>query len=175
MKKSTLIILFALTAFNTMTAQEHTKEEHTSGKGLRIAAVIGHTYINSDGADGNLYIPSFGLDIDYWFNHKWGIGFHNDVEIENFVVVINDTEEIKRVNPLVFTIDALYHLGNGFVISIGPGVEMEKNESFFLGRVGLEYEYNIGHTFYIMPTIFHDQRFDGFSTTTIGIGVGHFF
>ena len=142
---------------------------------MRIAGVIGHTYINSDGMDGDLYIPSWGLDVDYWFNHKWGIGLHNDVEIENFVVVRNDTEIIERVNPLVFTLDALYHLGNGFVISIGPGVELEKNESFFLVRIGLEYEYDIGKNFYMMPTLFHDQRFDGFSTTTIGLGVGHNF
>ncbi|HBC02708.1 MAG TPA: hypothetical protein DC015_00560 [Aequorivita sp.] len=175
MKKITFIILFTIAAIHTSTAQEQSDEEHTSGKGLRIAGVIGHTYINSDGTDGNLYIPSWGLDIDYWFNHKWGIGLHNDLEIENFVVVRNDTEENERANPLVFTLDALYEIGNGFVLSIGPGVELEKNESFFLARVGLEYEYDINKNFYIMPTLFHDQRFDGFSTTTVGLGLGHRF
>ena len=175
MKKLTLFILFALLAITNVLAQDDTHDEHSSGKGLRIAGVIGHTYINSEGMDGNLYIPSWGLDIDYWFNHKWGIGLHNDIEIENFIVERNDAEVIERENPLVFTLDALYHIGNGFVISLGPGVELEKNESFFLARVGLEYEYEINSNFYLMPTLFHDQRFDGFSTTTIGLGVGHSF
>lgn len=175
MKKLTLFILFALFAITNVVAQEDTHDEHSSEKGIRIAGVIGHTYINSDGMDGNLYIPSWGLDIDYWFNHKWGIGLHNDIEIENFIVERNDAEVIERENPLVFTLDALYHIGNGFVMSIGPGVELEKNESFFLARIGLEYEYEINKNFYLMPTLFHDQRFDGFSTTTIGLGVGHCF
>lgn len=174
MKKLTIIALFTLLGIHAMQAQ-HDNKEHTSVKGIRIAAVIGHTFINSSGMDGNIYVPSWGLDIDYWFNHKWGIGLHNDIEIENFVVVTNDTEEIERVNPIVFTIDALYELGNGFVLSIGPGVELEKNESFFLARIGLEYEYDIKNNFYVMPTIFHDQRFDGYSTTTVGLGIGHKF
>jgi hypothetical protein len=175
MKKLSLFILFALLAITNLVAQEHNNEEHISGKGFRIAAVLGHTYINSNGMDGNLYIPSWGLDIDYWFNHKWGIGLHNDIEIENFVVERNDTEIIQRENPLVFTLDALYEIGNGFVISLGPGIELEKNESFFLARIGLDYEYDINKNFYLMPNIFHDQRFDGFSTTSIGLGLGHKF
>ncbi|WP_281777710.1 hypothetical protein [Croceibacter atlanticus] len=76
---------------------------------------------------------------------------------------------------MVFTLDALHEIGNGFVLSVGPGVELEKNESFFLARVGVEYEYDINENFYLMPTLFHDQRFDGFSTTTFGLGIGHFF
>lgn len=175
MKKFTFIALFTFLGIQVLQAQEHDDKKHTSVKGIRIAAVIGHTFINSGGMDGNIYVPSWGLDIDYWFNHKWGIGLHNDVEIENFVVVTNDTEEIERVNPIVFTIDALYELGNGFVLSIGPGVELEKNESFFLARIGLEYEYDINYNLYLMPTVFHDQRFDGYSTTTVGLGIGHKF
>ena len=178
MKNSVILALFILNFFVVAKAQEleHTNaanSRHSSIKGLRIAAVIGHTYINSEGMDGNLYIPSWGLDIDYWFSHKWGIGMHNDIEIENFVVVRNNEEQIERANPLVFTLDALYHLGNGFVISIGPGVEIEKNESFLLARLGLEYEYDIGEKLYIFPTLFYDRRFDGFSTTTIGFGLGY--
>lgn len=175
MKKLLFIILFILFAICHAKAQEHINGEHTSGKGLRIAVVIGHTYISSDGMDGNFFVPSWGLDIDYWFNNKWGLGLHNDIEIETFIVVKNNSEEIERVNPLVFTLDGLYQIGGGFAVSIGPGIEFEKNESFFLARVGLDYEYGIGKNFYLMPTIFHDQRFDGFSTTTIGLGVGYFF
>lgn len=180
MKKRIYLTLSVLAVLVSAEAQEMQNSEiyetqHYDGKGLRIVALIGHTFINSQGMDGNLYIPSWGLDIDYWFNHQWGIGMHNDIEIETFVVERNQAEAIERDNPTVFTFDALYHIGSGFVISIGPGVELEQSESFFLARVGLEYEYNIGHAFYLMPTIFHDRRFDGFSTTSVGLGIGHYF
>jgi len=168
-----IIVLLFMSIQYANAQEKHTAEEHESGSGLRVAGVIGHTFINSDGMDGDLYIPSWGLDIDYWFNHTWGIGLHNDVEVENFVVVTNNNEVIERVNPLVFTLDALYHLGNGFVVSVGPGIEVEQNESFFLARIGLEYEYDLSREFYLMPTIFYDQRFDGFSTANLGLGVGY--
>ncbi|PRP65919.1 hypothetical protein [Nonlabens agnitus] len=174
--KTVFFLIISLCATQVSLAQQHHRiEQQTNTKGLRIAAIIGHTFINSDGIDGNLYIPSWGLDLDYWFNHQWGIGLHNDVEIENFVVTKNNNETIERVNPLVLTLDGLYHLDNGIVISLGPGVELEKNESFFLARVGIEYEFDIANGFYVMPTLFYDQRFDGFSTTTFGLGIGHAF
>ena len=150
------------------------KDRH-SNRGFGIAVILGHTYISNDGMDGNLYIPSWGLDLDYWFNHKWGVGLHNDIEIENFIVERDNSEVIERVNPLVFTLDALHHLGSGFVVSIGPGVELDQNESFFLARLGVEYEYDINDNIYLMPTLFHDQRFDGFSTTSLGLGMGYKF
>lgn len=58
-----LIILFTITAINIATAQEynHTNTHHTSEsseKGWRIAGVIGHTYINSNGMDDQLFVPS---------------------------------------------------------------------------------------------------------------------
>lgn len=145
---------------------------HEDG-GFKIAAVIGHTYINSGGPEGNLYIPSWGLDVDFWFSHKWGIGLHNDVEIENFVVEKDEAEFIERVNPLVFTLDVLYNFGQGFILSIGPGLELEQNESFTLVRAGLEYEYDMNKELYLMPTLYYDQRFDGYSTTSFGLGIGY--
>ncbi|WP_405572511.1 hypothetical protein [Winogradskyella sp. Asnod2-B02-A] len=179
LKKISLLLLLLITV-NQITAQEkHStpadEHEGSSGEGFRVAVVIGHTYIKSEGTDSHLFVPSWGLDVDYWFNHKWGIGLHNDVEIESFIVEKSSGEEIERVNPLVLTLDALYHISNGFVISVGPGIEIEENESFVLARVGLEYEYEFGSDFYMMPTLFYDHRFDGFSTATIGLGVGYKF
>lgn len=176
-KKSLLLLLLLLT-FNQVTAQEHhnsttNKHEESSGKGFRIAGVISHTYIKSEGADSHLFVPSWGLDIDYWFNHKWGIGLHNDLEVESYVVEENHGEEIERETPLVLTLDVLYHISNGFVINMGPGIEIEKNKSYALARMGLEYEYEFGNDFYMMPTLFYDYRFDGIGTASIGLGIGY--
>ncbi|PTX59764.1 hypothetical protein C8N46_10874 [Kordia periserrulae] len=151
--------------------QHEVTEEHNDGRGFRIAGIIGHTLINTEGVD-NVFVPSWGLDFEYWFNHKWGIGLHNDIEIETFIIRNSDNEEIERINPLVFTIDALYHFGNGFVVTVGPGVELEKRESFYLLRVGIEYEKDITRSMYLMPNLFLDQRFDGYNTWNIGLGIG---
>ena len=154
-------------------AQEHNErvEKYADGQGFRIAGIIGHTLVNTEGLD-NVFVPSWGLDLEYWFNHKWGFGLHNDVEIETFIIRNSDNEEIVRVNPLVVTLDALYQFGGGFVITTGPGVELEKEESFYLVRLGIEYEGDITDSFYLLPNCFLDQRFDGYNTWNIGLGVG---
>jgi hypothetical protein len=110
MRTKAVIFLFMILSSNPIMAQMHQKE---SEKGFRMVGVIGHTLVNTNQLD-NVWVPSWGLDLEYWFNAKWGIGLHNDVEIETFVVKNAAQDEIVRVNPLVFTIDALYHFGHGF-------------------------------------------------------------
>lgn len=145
----------------------HDEETH-----FRIAVLIGHTLIRSEGTNSHLFIPSWGVDLEYWFTHKWGIGFHNDIEIETFIIRQSDQEEIERINPLVVTLDLLYRSSNGWVFSLGPGTEYEHGESFYLARFGIEYEKEIGNGYDIFPSFFYDQRLDGFATYTVALGVG---
>lgn len=173
MKTLKIIIVLLLAMVVQVNAQEHNEHIHkqADGSGFRIAGVIGHTLVNNEGMD-NVFVPSWGLDFEYWFNHSWGIGLHNDIEIETFIIRTSSGEEIERVNPLVLTLDALYQFGGGFVVTLGPGVELEKDESFYLMRVGIEYEKDITDSFYLLPNLFLDQRFDGYNTWNIGLGIG---
>ena len=73
---------------------------------------------------------------------------------------------------MVLTLDALYHFKDGFVLTLGPGIELEKNESFTLIRIGLEYEKDITPKTYLFPNFFLDQRLDGYRTFNFGLGLG---
>lgn len=145
---------------------------HGHIRGFRFAALIGHTLIKSEGSNSHLFIPSWGLDIEYWMNHSWGIGLHNDVEIETYVIRQSEQEDIERINPLVITLDMLYRFDNDLVLSMGPGIEYQHKESYYLVRLGLEYEKEIGGGYDISPAVFYDQRLDGFATYTVALGVG---
>ena len=169
-----LFIFILLTVFSQLKSQ-HVHPHEDSHKGIRMAVLIGHTMIKSEGSDEHLFIPSWGLDIEYWFSKRIGIGLHNDIEIESFIIVNKGEEEIERINPLVITLDALYHFNNGLVLSGGPGVEISEGESYYLMRIGAEVEIPIGKGFDLAPTLFFDQRFDGFSTWTFALGVGKHF
>lgn len=168
MKTKTFTLLLMILIANQINAQIH---HNKSESGFRIIGVIGHTYVNTEQFE-NVWVPSWGLDIEYWFNNNWGIGLHNDVEIETFVFKNSGNVDLERVNPLVFTIDALYHFHNGFVFTLGPGIEIERQKSFYLLRAGIEYEKDITESFYLVPSLFLDQRFDGYNTFNIGLGVG---
>lgn len=140
---------------------------------FRIAGLIGHTFIpTSVSAQARMVIPSWGLDVEYWFNERIAIGLHNDIEIQSFLIEKDGDEVLEREFPLVLTLDALYKLPNGLVFGLGPGYEIEPNESFFLIRAGVEYEIELHHHWDLSPTVFYDTRFEANDTWTFAIGIG---
>lgn len=154
-------------------AAESMSEMHDHWPHWRAAILIGHTLIPAEHAGENFFIPSWGLDIEYWFSRKWAVGVHSDLEIETFVLVDDHgEEEIERISPLVLTLDALFKPWKGFVLQVGPGIELEQNENFALIRAGVEYEFELRHHWDIAPTIFYDSRFDEYHTWTVALGIG---
>jgi hypothetical protein len=169
-----IIVLFSINGFSQHLGghQAHHKEEvHPH---YRIAALIGHTLIPAEDAGENFFIPSWGLDVEYWFNQKWGLGLHSDLEIETFVILSNNAEgeELERLSPLVLTLDALYKPWKGLVLQVGPGIEFERSENFALLRLGIEYEFEIHDHWDIAPTFFYDSRLDEYQTWSFALGIG---
>jgi hypothetical protein len=105
MRSKLIAVLFLLITFHLHGQENHAQEQdHHHFKNVRIAGFIGHTLIKSEGSDNHIFIPSWGFDLDYWFSNHWGIGLHNDIEIESFIYIRPNGEEIERVNPLVLTL-----------------------------------------------------------------------
>ncbi len=138
-----------------------------------MAVLLGHTFIPA-GSQNNqrLLIPSWGLDLEYWPASKWGIGLHNDLEIETFLIEKPEEEALERRYPLVITADLLYKPWKGLVLMAGPGVEVDPSQTFFLIRYGLEYEFEFSGHWDIFPSVFYDSRKDAFDTWSIALGVG---
>lgn len=177
-----VIVLFS--SFHIMASAQHSHHQDHKGslepismnsKNIRLALLLGHTLIKNEGSNAYVFIPSWGLDIEYWISHKFAIGLHNDIEIESFIIKSEGHEEVERINPIVMTLDVLYKFKNNIVIGIGPGVELERGDSYYLLRAGLEYEYEINNKYDINTSFFWDQRFDGYDTWTIATGVGRKF
>jgi hypothetical protein len=154
---------------------EHHKEPgaHDSGH-MRVSAVIYHTYIGTRTSEGKdmLIVPSLGLDVEYWFSEKWGIGSHNDLELISFEVERGESLTLEREAPLLLTVDALWKPWKGLVLLAGPGVEFEREENLFVVRGGLEYELELGSHWDVAPTVFYDSRKDAYDTFSVGIGIG---
>lgn len=139
---------------------------------FRAAAFISHTFIPAAAENTRVAIPSYGLDLEYWLNPSWGIGLHNDLELETFIIEQEHRELLDREFPLVSSLDILIRPWKGLVFQIGPGVEIDRNQTFFLFRLGLEYEVELGHHWDLYPTFFYDAREDAFTTFSVGLGVG---
>jgi len=148
------------------------QKSHEDQPNKRVAIYIGHTLVPELNSNERFLIPSWGLDLDFWFNSTFGLGLHSDIEIETFIVRSNRSEELERVNPIVMTLDVLYQPYRGLILQIGPGIEIDPDRKFYLMRAGAEYEIQIGHHWDISPTIFYDHRFNEFGTWSIALGVG---
>ena len=170
----TLLIITLFISFTNSSAQE----EKEDCKHFRISPVLSHTYIPTATSNGTrtMIAPSIGLDLEYWFSHKFGIGLHNDLELLNFEIEKPGHQiTLEREYPIVVTIDALAKVYKGLVIVAGTGVEFEKNKDLFIIRGGLEYEIEFAECWDLAPTFFYDYRHNEFGTWSFGIGIGRRF
>ena len=144
-------------------------------KHFRVALLMANTFVPAKHSSERLIIPSWGLDIEYWFNHKWGIGLHNDLELQTFLIEKGEDEILEREYPLVVTLDALFHPWKGLAFQAGPGIEIEKNENFFLFRVGVEYVFFLPGDWDMGPFFFYDTRDKVYDTWSLGLGIAKHF
>jgi hypothetical protein len=149
--------------------------QSTTHPSFRAAIVLGHTFISEEHTGETTIVPSWGLDLEYWLDHHWGIGMHNDLELETFIIRVQDEEELERIFPVVITIEGFYKWKNKLVLQMGPGIELEKTQNYYLFRLGIEYEFTFGEHWDLSPTIFYDSRFDSYDTWTLGLCVGRHF
>jgi len=155
---------------------QHT--EHPEGhRGFRIATFIGHTLIPDNKGDKHFFVPSWGFDVEYWLNDHWGLGWHNDIELETFVVETANEEIVEREFPIISTLDILFKFDQRFVLLAGAGYEFESESDFFILRLGVEAEFPIANGWDVFPTVFYDTATGGrnYSTVTIGLGIGKHF
>ena len=136
--------------------------------------MLDHTYIGTETLKGKEYlvVPAIGLDAEYWFNGKWGIGLHNDLELVTYEVQREGEHLFERNSPVLLTVDGLWKPARHFVFLIGPGVELEERETLLVVRGGVEYEIELSSHWDISPTIFYDTRLHAYDTFSFGIGIG---
>ena len=141
-----LIAIFI--AIMPLAAQEKSDESKAhSIKRHKIGAFIGNAVIHGvhntqTGHEQYVLAPTFGLDYEYWINHKWAIGTYNEVAHVNIEVETEEHEEyIKRENTALFSVVALYEPIDKLGIFAGTGIETDPNHTFWIRYLGLEYAF----------------------------------
>lgn len=176
------IIIFSISTF-LLTITSFAQEEHLlenqehEFKHFRISFALGHGYIPQADKSGDsfLIIPSFGLDLQYWFNKKWGISLKNDQEIANYIVQdeADKTKSIERENPIIVSLPLLFSpWKNGLTFMAGPGVEFEENENFSIFRLGIEYEFEMANHWDFSPEFVYDFKNANINSYTFAFSVG---
>lgn len=178
---SLVAILFLLSINASLYAQEHREEHsHEAITHHRLALVIGHTHVpkafqSTTGGTGTIIVPSWGFNYDYWFNPKWAIGLHMDMEIATYIIEDNTGSHLERERPIIVSIVGTYKPWKGLLLGIGFGKEFEPHHDFWVYRFGVEYEIELGHHWDIAPALVFDVKEDFYDSWTIGLGVGRRF
>jgi len=168
------LLLCCFTFVNAQEEKEHEEQKEFAEKKHSIALVLSHTQITEGIEDGKkewISLPSWGIDYNYEINEKWGIGLHNDIVVESFIVEHNDGTEIERSSPFASTIVGLFKPGKHISFVLGAGGEFSKEENLFLIRAGVEYGYRIHDDWELVANITNDLKVNAYNSWSIGIGI----
>ena len=168
-----LIGLFFIFPFVSI-AQEHDIEEFN--KHNRVSIVMGHTHVPKGvpaaPGGGSIIVASWGLNYEYWFNKKWGIGLHNDMEIATYLIESSDGSQIQRSRPVIISLVGIYNPWKGLEFLAGVGREFEEHHDFWVYRFGVEYEIEIGNHWDLAPAFVVDIKENLYDSFTIGLVIG---
>jgi len=181
-----MFIAFFIFLPSTYSQQESEKleelsEEKEEFKRHSIGFFISHTHIDQGRLNGErswLAAPSLALNYNFLINEKWGIGWHNDLIIEKFIVEDSrdDSTELERVFPFSTMLAGFYKPSESWSIVLGGGAEYEENKTFGLIRIGTEYGIRIPNLeFEVMLTANFDILIDAYNSINYGIGIAKSF
>ncbi|WP_298533105.1 hypothetical protein [uncultured Algibacter sp.] len=168
-----------LVIYNISYGQDHHEDEHHNFKHFRIAALLGHAFSPEAKTETSsfLLIPTLGLDIQYWFNHKWGLALKNDIEFAEYLVE-NKSENsgplIERSYPFILALPVLFSPWDRthFTFILGPGIEFSPQKNFVVFRVGAGSEFELGNHWDFSPELIYDLKDGHINVLTFALGVG---
>lgn len=164
--------------------------DHKEHKKHLISASINHTVIFGaikDEKSTSITLPSFGLNYTYFFNHKWAIGLHNDIILEDFVVKESalslskssfEEEEIsiiERGTPIAACIMGIYKPISYLGLMVGFGKEFSSHEDFTVIRFGIEAPLHLPKNWEAFGVLTYDININAYESLTYGIGIGKLF
>ena len=171
------ITIFVFTVlWNNCKAQETKGEEEVFHPHHELGLVVGHAQV-FEGRDANgkkkvLSLPSWGIDYNYFFHPKWGIGLHTDIIIEKFEVEgENNGSVIERSRPIAPALMGVYKPTHHWSFLLGMGMEFAEEENFALTRAGIEYSGELPKRWEVFGSLGYDFKWNAYDTWTIGIGI----
>jgi len=157
----------------TVYAQEQDEEKI---KHHHLVVTIAHSrlFIQEDAISGNnsLLIPTWGFNYEYLFTKKIGLGLKNDLEIAEYAIFNNEGVEVERENPFSSSIIFLYNPIEGLGFFIGPGIEFEREENFYIFNIGVSYEVEFGKYWDLAPEFSYESKGGHTGAISLGLSVG---
>lgn len=172
----TLVIFFICKLADVYGQPHEATIEHSHSSKHRVSIMIGHTHVpkgiaNADNR-GPLIIPSWGLNYNFNINEKWAVGWYNDMEITTYYIQDVHGSELERERPIITSIVGIFKPWEYLGFLAGVGRELEKHQSFWVFRAGVEFEIEMGNHWDLSPSLIYDLKESVYDSWSIGLTVG---
>lgn len=165
---SIVCFLILLNVGNTL-AQEREESEHKPK--IRGAIMMANSHIPKayEGGKKVTIIPTWGFDVDYFFQPRWSVALQADIKIQSFEIDEGNGVELERNHPVAVATVIHYHALRHWSFYAGPGYEFESHENLFLVKVGTEYSFEITEDFEIALNFMYENKEEVYDAWTFGI------
>lgn len=168
MKKTLLILSILLISGSYAFAQEEEFEPHKPKIRAAILMANSHVPNSVNGDKKTILLPTWGLDLDYFFNKNWSVALQGDVKAQSFEVE-DEGVLLERSFPVTIAGVIHFHAKRHWSFFAGPGYELEKNEDLFLIKLGTEYSFEITEDFEIALNLAYENKREVYDSWTFGV------
>ena len=192
MMKSIFLAGYILGMCQILYAQEDHNKEHGEHQEMHqekshkhsLSLILGHTHLSEGLKNGEkqwISAPSWAFNYNYLINHKWAVGLHTDIIIEEFQVKSDKTGTgdedigIERSFPISIVGAGSYKPLHYLSVIIGGGIEYAPEETFGLIRIGLEPSVELSEKWEMVFSMVYDLKIDAYNNWTLGVGVARLF
>ncbi len=114
-------------------------------------------------------VPTWGIDLDYYFHPRWSAALQGDIILQSFEVDNERQVILERSYPVTLAGVLHYHALRHWSFYTGPGIELEKSKNLFLLRLGTEYSFEVTENFEIALNLIFETKEEVYDTWTFGV------
>jgi len=177
-----VIFLIVIIPFSNAQHTEDTgSAQHDQHDGVihKVTLVMANSFLKNkvdESTNNTLIVPTYGLNYDVLFHHKWGLGLHTDVVLQQFKVEKHDGhEELIRENPVALCAAGLFKPLPSLTLIAGYGIELEKHENIQLLRLGVEYGFHLPGNWELGFALEFDSKLNTYNSWVFGAGFSKLF
>lgn len=176
------ILLFVLMPFSSAQHEEREPgDQHAEHEGLthKVTLVMANSFLKNqvdEETDNVLVVPTYGLNYDFLFHSRWGVGFHSDIVLQQYKVESHDNNEVLvRENPVALVAVGLFNPIPALTLIAGYGIELEKHENIQIFRFGVEYGIHLPKNWELGFALEFDRKINTYNSWVFGVGFSKLF
>lgn len=137
---------------------------------IRGAIMMANSHVPKaiEGSFQGVIIPTWGLDIDYFFHKHWSAALQGDIKLQSFEIE-EEHAFLERTNPIALVGALHYHFVKHWSVYAGPGIELDNSKNLFMMRFGSEYSFEISENFEIALNLNYENKLEVYDAITFGI------